>query len=364
MKKKSVHILIFLLFLTFFYSGPLLDGCTTFCLKDGKNLVFGRNYDWMIGTGLVIVNKRNLIKRADVDPPEKPVEWVSKYGSITFNQYGKEYPTGGMNEAGLVVEQMMLPKTRYSSSDDRLAIRELAWIQYQLDNFSSVSEVVESDSNLRIVVDSIPLHFLISDRSGQVASIEFIDGKTVFHTADDLPVEVLANSTYDESLEYLRKHKDFGGTKEIPSSISSLSRFVRAAYMVRQYSDSQAENIVDYAFDILESVSQKKGTKWSIVYDIKNLTIHFKTYDMPRIKTVNLKDFDFSCQTPSRVIDIDADKSGDVSSYFVEYSTEINRKLIGESFKNTAFLKSIPKEELDHVASFSESFHCKRKNKH
>ena len=33
-----------------------------------------------------------------------PASWVSKYGSVTFNQYGRELPTGGMNEAGLVVE--------------------------------------------------------------------------------------------------------------------------------------------------------------------------------------------------------------------------------------------------------------------
>jgi len=360
MKRFITKVLIVFLCWAHFHIGLNLDGCTTFCLKDGKHLVFGRNYDWMIGAGLVIVNKRNLIKSADVEPPEKPVRWISRYGSITFNQYGKEYPTGGMNEAGLIVEQMMLPKTRYSSPDDRLAIRELAWIQYQLDNHQSVAEVIESDSSLRIVPDSIPLHFLVSDRSGQVASIEFIDGKTVCHTAEDLPVEVLANSTYVESLRYLEKHKGFGGTDEIPLSISSLDRFVRAAHLIRQYSESQTENIVAYAFDILENVSQKKGTKWSIVYDIRNLAIHFKTYDMPRIKTVNLKDFDFSCQTPSRVIDIDADKSGSVSSYFVEYSTEINRKLIYESFKNTQFLKGIPDEELDQLAAFPDSIRCKQ----
>ena len=54
----------------------------------------------MIGTGLVIVNKSNLIKRADVDPPEKPVEWISKYGSVTFNVTEVvEYPYGGGNLA-------------------------------------------------------------------------------------------------------------------------------------------------------------------------------------------------------------------------------------------------------------------------
>jgi choloylglycine hydrolase len=32
----------------------------------------------------------------------KTISWISKYGSITFNQYGREFPTGGMNEKGLV----------------------------------------------------------------------------------------------------------------------------------------------------------------------------------------------------------------------------------------------------------------------
>jgi len=359
MKRIFTCALVFLLFLVLLYNGPFLDGCTTFCLKDGKHHIFGRNYDWMFGTGLVIVNKRNLIKRADLDPPDKPVQWISKYGSITFNQYGKEYPTGGMNETGLVVDLMMLPKTRYSTPDDRPAINELAWIQYQLDNFRSIKEVVESDSALRITSDSIPIHFLVSDRSGQVAAIEFLDGKMVCHSAEALPVEVLTNSTYAESLRYLEKHKGFGGTDEIPSSISSLDRFVRAAHLVRQYNENQVENIFDYAFDILESVSQKKGTVWSIVYDVKNLAITFKTMNTPRIKTISLMDFDFSCHLPSKVLDIDTDKPGNVSGSFVEYSTEINRKLIGESFKNTKFLEGIPEEILDQIAAFPATIQCK-----
>ena len=60
--------------------------CTTFCYADGGTLVFGRNYDWNIGDGMVLVNKRSVTKRALVDPA--PAAWTSKYGSITFNQYG------------------------------------------------------------------------------------------------------------------------------------------------------------------------------------------------------------------------------------------------------------------------------------
>lgn len=29
--------------------------------------------------------------------------WTSRYASVTFNQWGREFPMDGMNEAGLVV---------------------------------------------------------------------------------------------------------------------------------------------------------------------------------------------------------------------------------------------------------------------
>ncbi len=84
--------------------------CTAFLQED---LLAGKNYDWHLDHGLLIVNKRGIAKRALLlNPAEKAAEWVSKYGSVTFNQYGREMPNGGMNEAGLVVETLMLPSTQ------------------------------------------------------------------------------------------------------------------------------------------------------------------------------------------------------------------------------------------------------------
>jgi len=166
MKKFSKSLLIISLLIFLAHINPFLDACTTFCLKDGKNLVFGRNYDWSIGHGFVMVNKRSLVKRAfnSFDPSAKPAEWISKYGSITFNQYGKEYPTGGMNEAGLVVEVMWLDSAQFPASDERPALGELPWVQYQLDNFFSVKEVINSDKSIRIVPTASLFIFLSAIR--------------------------------------------------------------------------------------------------------------------------------------------------------------------------------------------------------
>ncbi len=48
------------------------------------------------------------------------VHWTAVYGSISFNQYGKEFPTGGMNEKGLVVELMWLDETKFPAQDKSL----------------------------------------------------------------------------------------------------------------------------------------------------------------------------------------------------------------------------------------------------
>src|SRR6266850_1892436 len=90
--------------------------CTTFCLRDGNHVLFGRNYDFGIGEGLVLVNKRGVAKTSAVSG-DRPAGWASKYGSVTFNQFGREFPTGGINEKGLTVELMMLEGSEYPSRD-------------------------------------------------------------------------------------------------------------------------------------------------------------------------------------------------------------------------------------------------------
>jgi penicillin V acylase-like amidase (Ntn superfamily) len=363
MKKFGTHFLIILLFLSAIHSGPSLEACSTFVLKSGLKLVFGRNYDWDIGYGFVMVNKRNLIKRSDhsSELSAQPVHWTSKYGSITFNQYGKEFPMGGMNETGLVVEVMWLEETRFPSSDPRPVLDELQWVQYQLDTASSVKEVIASDAVIRISTNSVPIHFLVSDKTGEAVTIEFLDGKMVYNTAETLPVKALTNSTYADSVEYLKEHKGFGGRKEIGFSGNSLDRFARAAHMVSSYGKSKDKEIVDYAFSILESIDNEGWTQWSIVYDVTDRIVYFKTKDAPLLKKFAFEDFDFDCQTQSKVIDMQTLKTGDISRHFIEYSTKINRKLIGQSFKGTEFLENTPAVVMDQRAKYPESIICQEK---
>ena len=122
----------------------ITHACTTFQMSSFEKKIMGKSYDWHLTHGMVIVNKRNIAKTAlTFNPLETPASWVSKYGTVTFNQYGREFPLGGINEKGLAVEIMWLDETQYPEKDSRKSLNELQWIQYQLDNYSKVIEVVK-----------------------------------------------------------------------------------------------------------------------------------------------------------------------------------------------------------------------------
>lgn len=350
--KKTVILLLFLLL-----GATEGNACTTFCIKSRNDLVFGRNFDFPSGCGHVIVNKRNMVKTAFVRPPEKPLEWVSEYGSITFNQIGREFPYGGMNEAGLVIEQMWLDGTVYPVPDQRFGLTELQWIQYQLDNSATLEEVLASDSVVRLSTQSTaPLHFLVCDKSGNLATIEFINGQRTVHTETSMPYSALSNDSYEKSLAFVNGTLSGGQNEATPYTRSSLNRFATAARMVNEYNQ---EPVIDYSFAILDSVSQGTHTRWSIVYDIAHMTIYYKTQANRSVRNVTLSQFDFSCQTPCLYTNIDANMTGGLPA-FETYSSEANRQLIDLVFNQVEFLKNIPVAYREGLVNYPETTRCKK----
>lgn len=326
--------------------------CTTFCLKNKGEVLFGKNYDWMIGDGAVFVNRRGVSKWSGLEGEKNTAKWTSKYGSVTFNQYGWESPSGGMNEAGLVIELMWLDDTKYPQPDARPAIDVLEWIQFNLDTASSTADVIKNSDSVRIA-SRINLHYLINDKQGNSATIEFLNGKLVAHTGEKLAVAALANDTYERSLNYSR-------TAPAAKSESSLDRFTRASLKTLEFSGlaKNEKEAVEYAFGILTDVAQKNSTQWSIVYDQKRGRIHFRTRESPRIKSIDTTAFDYSCSSPVKMLDMNAALSGDVSRHFADYSREANRDLIERAFTGTDFLRGVRAGAKDAYAAFPEKFAC------
>jgi penicillin V acylase-like amidase (Ntn superfamily) len=307
-----------------------------------------------------MTNQRNISKVALLPSGKSTAQWVSKYGSITFNQVAKEYPFGGINEVGLIVEIMWLEGTQYPTPDGRAAVPELQWIQYQLDNCATVAEVLATDSLIRIEAMGQPVHFLVADGGGDVATIEFLGGDLVCHRGETLPISALTNNTYDESMGFLKQHKGFGGKKPIVTTYESLDRFATVAGMLSERA-RHPRALISRAFAILDKVAQGDGTVWTIVYDMKAKTIHFKNVTNRSIRTVKLDAFDFDCAAQPRMLDIEAPLSGDVSTRFEPYSTEGNQKLVKHTFSRYRELNfmSLPEPAQKYLARYPEMLMCK-----
>lgn len=304
--------------------------CSTFLLHKDGHLVFGRNYDWVTGNGMVMVNYRGVQKTSLPTADGKPISWTSSCGSVTFNQYGKEFPNGGMNERGLVVELMWLAETEYPKADERASLNVLQWIQYQLDNYATVAEVLASDKHLRVSTDNgVPLHYLIADAGGDAATVEFLNGKTVVHRGKDLPYPVLTNTFYDEAFGQLRK----GGAR---FGDNSVDRFAMTCRMVEQFRQTNtAGDPVDYSFSILNKVAQGDFTKWSIVYDITGRRIHFITHNRQQRKQIAFDALNFSCESTPLAFDLNSTATGNVANKFSPLSFDLNKALIEQSARES-----------------------------
>ncbi|MBI4508134.1 MAG: linear amide C-N hydrolase [Deltaproteobacteria bacterium] len=341
---------------------PSADACTTFLFERGGKSVVGKSYDWDTGPGLAVVNKRGVAKQALLlNPLQKPAKWVSKYGSLTLNQYGREMPNGGMNEAGLVVEVMWLDSSAYPKAHDKPALTELQFIQYLLDNFATAAEVAEHASEVKVAKAYASVHYLACDRTGACVALEFLDGALVVTESARMPARVLTNNTYAESAAFLAKLRGFGGKQAVPMGSGSLERFARAASLVAAGSKSKGP-LHNAAFAVLDSVSQGEMSQWNIVYDPNAMRIWFRTHKVPKVKSVELGKLDFACAVPAQILDIDTDRAGDVTHLFQDYSLAANEKLITETL--APLLGRIPAQATQVLARYPDMLRCTEATKY
>ncbi len=334
---------------------PSANACSTFCLASPQQTVFGKNYDWYFADAHLIVNKRQMERRSKVSP----LTWTSTHGSVTFNQFGRNSPSGGINEAGVVVELMWHDSARYSADDDRLAIGNLEWIQYQLDTASTVDEIIASDAKIRILHSDEPLHYLVADAQGGVASIEFLRGRMVVHQGETMPVKALTNDDYSRCLDFWQRQDrqrqvDGPAASQMSpreavaaphlSGHGSLQRFARAAHWL--HPQTPPEDAVVYAFEALADLAQGPSTRWSIVYELEDRRLHFKIRRQPAVYRLSLDDLDFACQRPVQSLDLLTAQPGDLAPQLSDYSIATNRRILTAAFRQIPERQDTPEEEM------------------
>lgn len=350
--KKFISTLILFLFII----QPALT-CTIFSLypksQSNKQNWIGRTFDWAYGHGLVMTNKRNVSKNGlRLKATDISGSWTSKYGSVTFNQFGREFPNGGMNEAGLVVEALELKSSVYPGIDSRASLNELQFIQYLLDNFSTIESITEAMKSVRLSPVGSKLHYFACDIK-KCMTIEFVNGELVTHMLDSLPISSFANNTYKEHVSYASEFITFGGTKPIvQDSKDSLDRFVRASYnakFINTYKDQ-----VTAIFNMLNDVGSKNN-RWQIIYNQNDKTIKFRTTAKIGLhRSLSLNKFDFSCQKSGQYFDLDNDIEGEINDVFLPFDPAINYAII----KKSVDMQRLPPQLADRLAVYPNETVC------
>jgi penicillin V acylase-like amidase (Ntn superfamily) len=332
--------------------------CSAFLLKSNGGYVVGKNYDWRIENGRILINKSGVSKKALA--AQNPASWQSKYGSVTFNQYGQEFPIGGINEKGLVIEALWLDETNYPLLSENIPrIDNMQWIQFQLDISANVDEVISNDKSVQInPVSATAVHYFVADKSGKTVIIESVGGIVHRYLPDTINPPLLTNDPYDKSIRLMQKCVVFGGNLEVPKGQGSISRFIRTAIHIREGNTADSDNPISTSFKILNDVKMTLLTKWSIVYDLNNSVVYFKTASGNNLKSIELIKLNFKCTEPVQYVNIKTNNKGSISDRFKEYSFRDNYDLIKKSVEKTDFLRSSGKRLIKLLSDYKASINC------
>lgn len=289
-----------------------------------------------------------------MQPPCQPASWTSLYGSLTISQLGKENPNGGMNEAGLVVEQTTLWESKYPIADRRPALGELHFIQYLLDTCRTVQEALTAARQIRIDQSTSNLHYLLIDRSGNHAIIEFLEGDQVVHTGE-LSAPVITNTSYQKAeMEIQRGNSDRADLDEYEQN--SLDRFLVVSERLNTLKHQAAD--MDTMFEIL-TAAQRNDTVFSLVYNLDLMEIQLMTQRNQERITIRMDEFDFDVTMPAQAVDVQKLKPHHSRAQFDNYSAEINYEVVRGFFRDpiltSIFKWNISDEMLRFLADYPDT---------
>ncbi|MFO0991619.1 MAG: linear amide C-N hydrolase [Hyphomicrobiales bacterium] len=327
--------------LTIILAGLLSTSSALSCTRvlwsaaDGQVLV-GRTQDWTERANSAFrVYPRGIERTGAV--AENPHQWTSKYGSVVLSAYDMGTHEG-INEKGLSAHALYLAvEASFGERDPkREAIGIMQWVQYYLDNYATVAEAVEAQKSVTFQIEPLILpngyptlvHISLSDKSGDSAVIEYINGNAqIYH---DKRFTVMTNEpTYDKQIENLKQYRTFGGDKPLPGERTPSDRFVRAAYYANGLpKPSNEEEAAAFMFSVIRNVSVPFGlgdpdrpnvasTIFRTVQDLTGERYYFESTYAPNVVWIDYGKLDFSKELPELELKVEKkifSLNGDVTS--------------------------------------------------
>lgn len=264
------------------------------------------------------------------------MRFTAQYGYVGLAVEQKEFIAEGLNEAGLSAGLFYFPNYgQYEDYDPAQKASSLAdlqlvsWILGKCETVDEVKEAVATVHVIRIDPRASTVHWRFSDLSGRQVVLEIVDGQARFFENE---LGVLTNSPgFEWQMTNLNNYVNlFPGSAEskklgdislapfgagsgflgIPGDVTPPSRFVRAAfYQATAPQSDSAEKTVRQAFQILNNFDIPIGielaaghtpadipsaTQWTSATDMKNKKIYYRTMHDSAIRSIDLKQIDFS----------------------------------------------------------------------
>ena len=164
------------------------------------------------------------------------------------------------------------------------------FVEYALDNYKDVNDIIHNATNLRLI-NNFNAHWFASDKSGNSAIIEYINGNLVINYGQPLTIPSLTNHPYIYSCNQLQKYSFLGGKiKKLPQGHKSIERFVRGTYKLFNYDGSDP---IQYMLKLMQSITRPTSTdsptQWITIYDISNMKIYFMTRHEKKLQCLDFK---------------------------------------------------------------------------
>ncbi|MFD1714404.1 linear amide C-N hydrolase [Amnibacterium flavum] len=265
--------------------------------------VVGRSLDWMFSDEPDLWFYPRGLER-DGHGGDGSTRWTSRYSSVVLSGW-RTGSSDGINERGLAAHILYHDGAIYEPADQRPTLSHVMWVQWALDQYSTVDEVLDHLADVRItsqLVNGIvmALHFAVEDRTGDSAIIELVDGALVVHHGPEYRVMTNAPKL-DDQLANLARYSAFGGDLPLPGDIESPQRFVRANYFLEHLPEpADAREVVAGVLSVIGNTAVPFGapdgdwgtypTWWFAAADITALRYYFRSTRSPFTIWVDLAD--------------------------------------------------------------------------
>ena len=242
--------------------------CSLFAaLGDPADRLYGRNFDWRYSPSLLLFTDRpdtdgySSVSMVDItyfgfDDASVDLTMLPLADRRALLE-APSWPFDGMNEAGVAVGMAAVPQADERRDRGKPFIGSLEVIREILDHAGSTDEAVAILG--RNNVDwkgGLPLHYLVADRAGHAALVEYHAGQ----------IKVLPNDgAWHAATNFTRSAVAGDAAGQCP----------RYDTLAQRLSAASGKLDSDAALDLLQAVSQTETrTQWSVIYGMSTGQVH------------------------------------------------------------------------------------------